>query len=103
MINRPSKEQIQPTGDMILVQPLEVSNETPGGLLMPINHNDPEGYGMIVAVGPGFHQNGVLVEPKVAAGDIVMLRTKRGLPIRVGNEHLLFMNERDFLAVIRKR
>ena len=102
MINRPTKDQIQPTGDMILVETLEVKNETLGGVLLPVNHSDPEEYGLIVAVGPGYYQNGVLVKPRVTPGDIVMLRAGRGLPVRVGHDHLRFMNERDFLAVIGK-
>jgi chaperonin GroES len=101
MIERPSVEDIRPTGDMVLVEKLEVSTASVGGILMPVNDSESEEYGYVHAVGPGFHQNGILIKPSVQAGDTVMLRKGRGLPVRVDADTLFFMNERDFLAVVK--
>ena len=100
--NRPSSvKDIRPTGEWILVEKLEVSNATVGGILIPTVSNEQEEYGLIHAVGPGFHQNGILVKPSVAEGDTIMYRKGRGLTIRVGSENLLLMTERDFLARVK--
>ncbi|MHA1839898.1 MAG: co-chaperone GroES [Candidatus Ranarchaeia archaeon] len=72
MIDRPSIEDIAPTGDMILVEPIEVSRTSIGGILMPIDDSSPDEYGFIHAVGPGYYQNGNLVKPRVNAGDTIM-------------------------------
>ena len=99
---QPSKEQVQPTNDLIVVEPLEDPDlSLAGGIQLANPDGNAEKYGRVLAVGPGTYQNGVLVEPRVQIGDTVMFRNNRGTKIRLRTEDVLFMTERDFLAVVK--
>ena len=99
-MDRPTADKLKPTNDWFIVKPIEVERKSAGGVIMPNQSKQIDRYGKILAVGPGFHQNGVLVKPKVEAGQTIMFRDGRGLEMRFGGENILFMTERDLLAVI---
>lgn len=102
MTQQPSKEQLSPTSDRIIVEPLEDPGVGPSGLTIVSNSGSSgEQYGRVLAVGPGTYQNGVLIQPNVQVGDIVMFQGNRGVKVRLRSEDVLFMTERDFLAVIK--
>jgi chaperonin GroES len=97
---QPNKMQLEPTGDWVVVEPLEDPGISAGGITLAGGSERGDKYGKVLAVGPGGYQNGVLLEPRVKKGDVVMFRGGRGLPLRLQMEEILFMNERDFLAVV---
>lgn len=103
METRPSKDQLQPTGDWIVVEPLEVSDVTESGIMLPTDSNSSmDCYGRVLAVGDGFWQAGEKIKPSVEAGEVVMYRRGRGVEMRLKREKVLFMTERDFFARIRE-
>ena len=103
METQPNKTQLNPTGDWVVVEPLPDPDIVSGGItLVGASSERGEKYGKILAVGPGSYQNGILVEPRVKTGDTVMFRGGRGLKLRLQMEEVLFMSERDFLAVVNE-
>jgi co-chaperonin GroES (HSP10) len=103
MKTQPNKSQLQPTGELIVVEPLpDPDIVAGGGIALAGTAERGDKYGRVLAVGPGVHQYGVLVQPKVEVGDTVMFRGGRGLKLRLQMEDVLFMTERDFLAVIKE-
>ena len=101
-MDKPDKTQLKPTGDWIVVEQLEVSEKTVGGILMPLQNSKIEKYGKVLKIGPGHYQNGEMVSPSVKVGDTIMFRSGRGLNLRLGGEEVLFMTERDLLAIISR-
>lgn len=97
---QPNKKQLQPTGDWVVVEPLP-DPDVKAGAVSIASVGRGEKYGKVLAVGPGAYQNGVELKPRVEVGDTVMFRGERGLKLRLQQEDVLFMNERDFLAVVR--
>lgn len=97
---RPNKDQITPTGDWLLVEPLDVPEVSVGGIVMPGSNSAQDSYGKVLKTGPGYYQNGVQIAPGVKSGQIIMFRKGRGLEMRFGGEKVLFMNERDLLAIV---
>jgi len=100
MDRRPDKSQLKPTGDWLIVEPLNLPEHSTGGIVMPTSASRPDKYGKVIATGPGFYQNGVRVEPWVKNGQTVMFKAGRGLEMRFDGDHVLFMTERDLLAVV---
>ena len=100
---KPELDQLAPTGDWFIVKPIDLSERTAGGLLMPLSHTGHDKYGEVLAVGRGFYQNGVLIKPEAKVGQTIMYRAKRGLECRFSGEQVLFMVDRDLLAVIKPR
>ncbi|MHA2135829.1 MAG: co-chaperone GroES [Candidatus Thorarchaeota archaeon] len=98
--SRPNADQLQPTGDWLLVEPLEVPEVSEGGILMPTTNSAVDNYGRVLKTGPGYFQNGVQVPPGVKPDQIIMFRKGRGLEMRFGSDKVLFMTERDLLAVV---
>lgn len=99
---QPSKTQLAPTGDWIVVDPLDDPDMMVGNIALFGSGAGPEKYGQVVAVGPGFVQNGQAVPPRVKVGDVVMYKSDRGVPMRLNSEEILFMTERDLFAVVAK-
>lgn len=100
MEHRPNKEQLQPTGDWIIVMPIDVSEKAKSGLFMPDSASRVDKYAKVLKTGPGYWQNGVLIKPYVKEGQTVMFKQGRGLEMRFDGENILFMTERDLLAVV---
>jgi co-chaperonin GroES (HSP10) len=98
---RPSKDQLTPTGDWLLVEPVDVSDISEGGILMPTNNSSAQdAYGKVLKTGPGYYQNGKRIAPGVLAGQTIMFRKGRGLEMRFGGDKVLWMTERDLLAIV---
>lgn len=98
--SRPSKEQLSPLGDWLIVQVLEVPEVTEGGLLMALSNSGAESYGQVLKVGPGYYQNGIRIAPTVQEGQVVMFKKGRGVEMRFKSENVLFMTERDLFAIV---
>ena len=98
---RPNKDQLKPTGDWLLVEPVEVSDVSEGGILMPAHASTAvDAYGKVLKTGPGYFQNGKRIPPGVEAGQIIMFRKGRGIEMRFSGDKVLWMTERDLLAVV---
>lgn len=90
----------KPLNDHIIVKPSEVLSETPGGIVIPEIAKKKPTSGKVVAVGPGkMLENGTRSLMDVIEQDVVLYTKYSGIPIEVGDEKFLVLNENDLLAV----
>lgn len=102
MANEITIEQIRPLGDRVLVKPLSVEEKTASGIYIPdtATKERPE-QGEVLAVGPGEkNEDGELIPTTVKVGQKVMFTKYSPNEIKIGNQELLIVREKDLLAVI---
>jgi chaperonin GroES len=92
--------QIQPLADRVVVKPAEAESQRPSGLYVAETAKEKPQRGTVVAVGPGKVEDGKLVEMTVATGDTVLFAKYAGTEIRLNDEDVLIMSEKDILAKI---
>jgi chaperonin GroES len=76
--------------------------KTESGLFIPEMVTDKEKptQGTVLAVGPGRTENGVQIPVAFAAGDEVIFSKFSGIDLKVENEEILMLTERDVLGVV---
>ena len=85
--------KVRPMGDRILIKP--------EGLVLPDTAKEKPMEGRVVAVGKGrMSDEGNLVEVDVKEGDLVLFAKYSGTEVRIDDDDLLIIAERDLLAVI---
>jgi chaperonin GroES len=99
------KTHILPLGDRILIRPvlaaqLEAKNDF--GIIIPdtVSKERPE-QGVVVAVGEGRTENGVVVPMKVMVGDTVIFSKYGFDEVKVDNSELYILKEDSVLAIVR--
>ncbi len=91
---------VRPLADRVLVRPIEESEATASGIILPdtVDKEKPE-KGEVIAVGPGKYDDGVLVPMTVKVGDKVLFKKYSPDEIEVGDKEYLVLSESDILAV----
>ncbi len=93
--------KIQPLADRVVVQALEETEQTRGGLYIPDTAKEKPQQGKVVAVGPGkLSDEGTRLEPDVAAGNTVLYGKYSGTEVTVDGEEYLILRESDILAIV---
>jgi chaperonin GroES len=93
--------KIRPLSDRVVVQALEESEQTRGGLYIPDTAKEKPQQGKIIAVGPGkLSDQGERLAPDVKKGDTVLYGKYSGTEVTVDGEEYLILRESDILAVI---
>ncbi|MEX0843170.1 MAG: co-chaperone GroES [Gemmatimonadota bacterium] len=96
-----TNNKIQPLADRVVVQALEESDQTRGGLYIPDTAKEKPQQGKVVAVGPGkLSEQGERLSPDVKEGDTVLYGKYSGTEVTVDGEEYLILRESDILAVI---
>ena len=92
---------LQPLGDRLIVELLDVEETTVGGIVLPDTAQEKPQRGTVLAVGPGnLNDNGERVTPDVAAGDTIVFSKYGGTEIKVGVNEYLILRESDILAKV---
>ncbi|MGM0381267.1 MAG: co-chaperone GroES [bacterium] len=92
---------LQPLGNRVVVKVLEPEEETTaGGIVIPESAQDQPQQAEVIAVGPGKHQDGELVEPEVDEGDTVVFGKYSGSEIEYDGQEYLILNSDDILAIV---
>jgi chaperonin GroES len=93
--------KIKPLADRLVIQPLEASEQTKGGIVLPDTAKEKPQEGKVVAAGPGKKtDDGKLVALSVKVGDIVLYGKYSGTEITVDGEEYLIVKEDDVLAIV---
>lgn len=96
-----SKVKIEPMGDKVVVERVESSDVTAGGIVLPDSSKEKPNRGTIVAVGPGkLLDDGSRGELQVKVGDEVLFTSYAPETIELGDDEFLLMSESDILAVV---
>ncbi len=94
-------EKLQPLGDRVVIRPTPKEEMTKSGIVLPDTAKEKPQEGVIVAVGPGkVAEDGKRIQMEVKEGDKVLFAKYAGTEVKVEEEELLILSERDVLAVL---
>ncbi len=93
--------KIQPLGDRVLVQAIEVKEEMRGGLYIPDAAKEKPMQAKVIALGTGkIDEKGNRVPFDVKVGDIVLTSKYGGSEVKYEDQEYKILNSSDILAVI---
>jgi chaperonin GroES len=95
-----TKIEIQPLGDRVVIKPSEAESQRPSGIYVAETAKEKPQKGTILAVGPGKWEEGKLEPMNVAVGDSVLFAKYAGTEIRLNDEDVLILSQKDILAKI---
>lgn len=98
------KTALEPFADQVIVQPIEETNVTEGGIHLPTSSQQRPTRGRVVAVGPGRRapDTGARIEPDVQVGQTVIYSRYAGTDVKVDGEELVILKEKDCLCVVHE-
>lgn len=94
--------KLRPLGDRVVVKVIEEEERTKGGIILPDTAKEKPQQGEVLAVGTGrILENGQKVPLEVKEGDRVIFSKYAGTEVKLDDEELLILSERDILAIIQ--
>ena len=87
---------VKPLGDRVLIKRLEAEEKTKGGIILTSAAKEQPQMAEVLAVGPGTED----VKMEVKAGDKVIFSKYAGTEIKVEEEELIIMSQKDILAIV---
>ncbi len=98
-----TKVKFHPLEDRVLIQPLEATERTAGGIILPDTAKEKPQRGKVLAVGPGKSlKSGKRAEMNLRVGDEVVYGKYSGTEVDLGSETYVVIRESDVLAVVDK-
>lgn len=95
------KNTINPLFDYVLVKPLEQTQTTPSGIVLPDSVKEKPQVGQIMAMGPGtVNDHGQKVPMVVKVGQKVLYKKWGGNEVKVGSEEWLLIEQKDVMAYV---
>ncbi len=91
---------LKPLGDRVVIKPTPKEEVTKSGIVLPDTAKERPQEGTIIAAGPGKMEEGKRVPMDVKEGDKVLYARYSGTEVKIENEELLIMSEKDILAVL---
>ena len=93
--------KIQPLGDRVLVQAIEVAEQVKGGILIPDSAKEKPQEAKVVALGTGkLDDKGNKIPFDVKVGDIVLTSKYGGTEVKYDDQEYKILSSSDILAVI---
>jgi chaperonin GroES len=93
-----------PLDDRVLVERSAVAERTAGGLYLPetVSASERPNQGRVVAVGSGHRDKKGRLHPlDVQLGDTVMYAGFSGSEVRINDQELLVLREKDIIAIVK--
>ena len=95
--------KIRPLHDRIIVQRIEETEQSIGGIIIPDTAKEKPQQGKVIAVGGGKKKDdGKVVPMDVAPGDLILFGKYSGQEIKIEGEEYLIMREEEVLAVLEQ-
>ncbi len=93
--------KIKPLNDRVLIERLEASEKTAGGIVLPDTAKEKPTQGRVVATGSGRQTDkGERVPLSVKVGDRVLFSSYAGTSIKESGQEYLILEESEILAVV---
>ena len=90
-----------PLADKLVLRPIVQEEVMSSGIVIPDTAREKPNQGEIIAVGPGRRDDdGKLVPMDIVVGDRVLYAKYTGQEIKVENEELIVLSERDLLCKV---
>lgn len=96
-----TKTQLKPLGDRVVLEMIEDTNQTSGGIFIPDTAKERPQKAKVIAIGPGRrNEKGELEPMNVSIGDVVLFAKYGGTDIKIDGVELKILSEKDILAII---
>jgi len=93
--------KVKPLGDRLLIRPEDREATTASGLVLPDTAKEKPQEGTVIAAGSGrVTEDGKTIPLEINEGDKVLYAKYAGTELRLDDEDLLIVSERDVLAII---
>ena len=92
---------IKPIGDKVVIKPIAVEEVTKSGIVLPGSAQEKPQQGEVIAVGDGIYQNVVKIPMELKVGDRVVYGKFGGIDVKLNNEEVIIMSEKDVLIVLQ--
>ncbi len=90
-----------PLADKLVLRPIVQEEVLSSGIVIPDTAKEKPNQGEIIAVGPGRRDDGgKVIAPEVTIGDRVLYAKYTGQEIKVENEELIVLAEKDILCKV---
>ena len=87
---------LEPLGDKIIIEPIETSSVSKGGILLPDAARERTQRGVVIAAGPGrIGPIGDTIAISVSPGDEVIYAKYGGSEIKIDDVTYIILSERD--------
>ena len=94
--------KLVPLADKLVLRPIVQEEVLSSGIVIPDTAKEKPNQGEIIAVGPGRRdENGKIIAPDVEIGDRVLYAKYTGQEIKVENEELIVLAEKDILCKVQ--
>lgn len=94
---------LRPLGDRVIVKPVELSEVTASGIVLPDSAKEKPHQGTVLAVGQGYIENGSRVALEVKQGDHIIYSKFSGTEVKYEDQDYLILRESDILAIIEAK
>lgn len=92
----------KPLSNYVLIEPVEIPDTTPSGLVLPESSKEKPNQGKVVAVGEGqITDRGDKILVTVSQGDVVFFNKYSGIEIKLEGKKYLLMRDTELLGYIR--
>ncbi len=92
---------IRPLADRLVIKVIDDTEQTSGGIFIPDSAKEKPQKGEVIAVGPGKAlEDGKKAEMEVKVGDIVLFAKYAGTDVKLNDEMLKILSEKDVLGVL---
>ena len=93
--------KLVPLADKLVLRPIVQEEVLTSGIVIPDTAREKPNQGEVIAVGPGRRDvDGRIVPMEVGVGDRVLYAKYTGQEIKVENEELIVLSERDLLCKV---
>jgi chaperonin GroES len=93
--------KLVPLSDKLVLRPIVQEEVLTSGIVIPDTAREKPNQGEVIAVGPGRRDDdGKIVPMEVGVGDRVLYAKYTGQEIKVENEELIVLSERDLLCKV---
>jgi len=94
--------KLVPLHDRIVIRPVVQEEVLASGIVIPDTAKEKPQQGEVIAVGPGrLDDNGKRIAMDVAIGDRVLYAKYTGQEVKIDQEELIVLSEKDILAKVR--
>ena len=92
---------IRPLSDKLVIKIIDDTEQTSGGIFIPDSAKKKPQKGEVIAVGPGKTlEDGKKEDMEVKVGDIVLFAKYAGTDIKLNDENLKILSEKEVLGIL---
>ncbi len=92
---------IRPLSDKLVIKIIDDTEQTSGGIFIPDSAKEKPQKGEVIAVGPGKTlEDGKKEDMEVKVGDIVLFAKYAGTDIKLNDENLKILSEKEVLGIL---